>query len=301
MSQPKTVAVLSTGDMGGGIAHVLHESGLDVLTCLEGRSALTALRARESGARALPLDDVVRQADLILSVLVPSESRSLAERVAESMRRTGAKPVFVECNAISPRTVREIETVIAGAGGTFIDAGIIGGPPRPGRSGTRFHCSGPDTFAFEALRDHGLDVRVVGREVGQASGLKMVYAASTKGTTALWTELLTAARALGLGDALLAELRPDANPVARQHIGAVTTMPRRARRWVGEMEEIASTFADLGLTPRILEGAADMFRLVGGTALADQTSREPDPALDEVLDAVGARARERSALDAPAP
>ena len=119
--------------------------------------------------------------------------------------------------------------------------------------------------------------------VGQASGLKMVYAASTKGTTALWTELLVASRALGLQDALMAEFG-SSHPVATRLMRGIPAMPRRARRWVGEMEEIAATFASLGMTPRMLEGAADMYRLVGDTPLADQTSREPDPELQDVLE-----------------
>jgi len=72
-------------------------------------------------------------------------------------------------------------------------------------------------------------------------------------------------------------------------MASIPAMPSRARRWVGEMEEIAATFAALGLTPRILEGAADMYRLVGETTLADQTSREPNPSLTRVLDTLAER------------
>jgi hypothetical protein len=111
----------------------------------------------------------------------------------------------------------------------------------------------------------------------------MVYAASTKGTTALWTELLTAAKALGLRDALAQEL--ESSRIAAQVMRGIPSMPRRARRWVAEMEEIAATFAEVGLTPRILEGAADMYRLIGSTPLGALTSRDQDPGLDEVLDA----------------
>lgn len=55
------------------------------------------------------------------------------------------------------------------------------------------------------------------------------------------------------------------------------------------MEEIAATFQELGLTPRMLEGAADIDRLVGSTPLGDQTSREPDPSLDTILETLAAR------------
>ena len=279
----RTVGILSTGDMGAAIGSVLTHAGLDVATSLAGRGELTNLRATEAGIRdAGSVDALVEQCDLLLSVLVPSEAVAVAEAVAGAMSRTPKRPPLVECNAIAPQTVVRIGTLIGDAGGTLIDAGIIGSPPRPERGGARFYCSGPDTSAFEELAERGLDVRRVGPDVGQASGLKMVYAASTKGTTAVWTELLVAARAMGLLDVLLAEFG-DAR-LARDHMDQVPTMPRRARRWVGEMEEIASTFEHVGLTSKIFEGAADMYRLVGDTPLADQTSRESDPELAAMLD-----------------
>jgi 3-hydroxyisobutyrate dehydrogenase-like beta-hydroxyacid dehydrogenase len=284
----KKVGIMSPGDMGGGIGQALHANGLDVYTCLAGRSQLTRTRAEEGGFRDTPdMDALVSEVDLFLSVLVPSEAVPLAEAVAASMKRTGARPAYAECNAIAPQTVSAIESLITAQGATFIDAGIIGSPPRRDGGGGRFHCSGPDTSAFEALAQYGIDVRVVGPEIGQASGLKMVYAATTKGTTALWTELMTAAQAMGLKDALIAELGGN----VRQANG-ITGMPRRARRWIGEMEEIAATFGALGLTPHIFEGAADIYRLVGETSLADQTSREPDPTLDQVLEALAERLSE---------
>ncbi|MDE2837122.1 MAG: DUF1932 domain-containing protein [Chloroflexota bacterium] len=287
MSGP--VGIISAGDMGAAIGAMLSSGGIDVATNLTGRSDLTTTRAAEAGMRdAGSTDALVAECGVLLSVLPPAEAVSIAEEVADAMARTGARPAYVECNAIAPQTVVRIATLILDTGAPFIDAGIIGSPPGPG-SDTRVYCSGPDTSALESLRECGLDIRRVGPRFGQASGLKMVYAASTKGTTAVWTELLTAAEAMGLTDALLAEFGHAAD--AARHMKAATQMPRRARRWVGEMEEIAATFEHLGLTPRILLGAADMFRLTGETSLADQTSREPDPELREMLRALAEQAQ----------
>ncbi len=283
------VGIISAGDMGAAIGAMLTSGGVDVATDLTGRSDLTRTRAAEAGIRdAGSTEALVEECDLLLSVLPPADAVPIAEEVAGAMARTGARPAFAECNAIAPQTVVRIATLILDTGAPFIDAGIIGSPPSPG-SDTRIYCSGPDTSALEALGECGLDIRRVGPRFGQASGLKMVYAASTKGTTAVWTELLTAAEAMGLTDALLAEFG-DA-PAPARHIKAATQMPRRARRWVGEMEEIAATFEHLGLTPRILLGAADMFRLTGETSLADQTSRDPDPELREMLRVLAERAQ----------
>jgi len=282
------VGIMSAGDMGSGFGSVLHAQGLDVYTCLAGRSGFTRLRATEAGFNDSPnLDHLVGNVDLFLSVLVPSEAVQLAKDVAASMKRTGATPAYADLNAIAPNTVLEIESIVRDAGAGFIDGGIIGGPPRQGYS-PHIAVSGPDISAIEVLRDRALDIRVTGPRIGQASGLKMVYAASTKGTTALWTELLTAARAMGLLDALKEEYG-EKNVVYQAAQRMIPSMPNRARRWVGEMEEIAKTFADLGMTPNILQGAADMYTLVGETPLADLTSRDPNPSIEEVMDALIAR------------
>jgi len=283
----RRVGIMSVGDMGAGFGDVLRQNGIQVYTCLAGRSDLTRLRAKEAGFIDTPdLEALVGQIDLFISVLVPSEATQLALDVAAAMIRTGARPAYADANAIAPQTVQKIEAIIRDAGANFVDAGIIGGPPRSGYS-PHIPCSGPDTAIFEALGKHALNVNVVGDRIGQASGLKMVYAASTKGTTALWTELLTAARILGLEDALRAELGEKGIFADQQR--SITMMPNRARRWVGEMEEIAATFEGVGMTPKILLGAADMYTLVGETPLADLTSRDPKPTLDEVLTALQKR------------
>lgn len=281
--------------MGAAIGNTLAHGGLKIITPLDGRSELSKTRASESSMEDIGnIEALVEQADLVLSVLVPSEATAIAEAVANAMHDTGKTPPFVECNAIAPQTVEAIGVVIAETGAAFIDAGIIGTPPKPGAGRTRFHCSGPDTSVFEALGEHGLDVRRVGSTIGQASGLKMVYAASTKGTYALWTELLTAAHAMDLDDALRAELSMGDTSIGDRMFAGIPDTPRRARRWVGEMKEIALTFEGLGLTPKILEGAAEMFTLESETPLGDLTSRDPLPDLTDMLETLVQQAKRES-------
>ena len=200
---PTTVALLSPGSMGAVVGGVLGRHGAEVITCLEGRSAATAARAREAGIEAVADDAaLVERADLLLSILVPSEAVSTARRVAAALEATGADLVYVDCNAVAPATGREVAEVIAAAGGLAVDAGIIGGPPkRPGI--TRFYASGEHAGRFAVLGDHGLDVRVLGPGIGQASAFKMCYAAQTKGRYAIYLESLVTAAKLGLYDALV--------------------------------------------------------------------------------------------------
>jgi len=281
------VALLSPGDMGHSVGQVLVEHGLRVITCLEGRSERTRGLAGEVGIEDVEsYAEMVRQADLLLSILVPAQAPYAASRVASALRETAGDLAYVDCNAIAPQTVRAIGDEITSAGGQFIDASIVGGPPRGGSS-PRFYASGPNTSPFEALAEYGLNVVVLGDQVGQASAIKMCYAALTKGSSALMIELLTAAQALGVLEALAQEFEQSqsANWARMQHLPGV---PMKSRRWVGEMEEIAKCFSGVGMTPRILTGAADMYRLVGATRLADRTPEDTDPlpSLDEMLSAL---------------
>ena len=272
----KSVGLLSPGDMGHVVGRVLVDRGMPVLTCLEGRSERTRTLAQKAGIQAVPsCAQLVRDADLLLSILVPAEATKVAETVARALQDSGERLVYVDCNAIAPATSRAIGEIIVQAGSTFVDAGIIGPPPTR-QGATRFYTSGPDTTAFEALNQCGLDVRVVGEEIGQASGFKMCYAALTKGFFALATELLVAARRLGMYEGLVEEFQLSQ---ALRYASMEAELPRtppKVGRWIGEMEEIASTFADLGLTPKIHLGAADMYRFVSQTPLAAETPETRD-------------------------
>ncbi len=297
MSAP-TVGILSPGDMGHSVGAVLREHGLRVLTCLAGRSERTRALAAGAGFEDAPsLEDLVRAADVLLCILVPAAALDTARQVAGAIGATDADVLYVDCNAIAPRTVREIGGVIAAAGGRFADAGIIGPPPR--RPGTRIYTSGPGAAEFAALGAYGLDIRPLDGDSGQASGLKMCYAAMTKGVQALGVELLVAARALGLAGALDAELRDGPSDVLAFLARSVPTMPPKAHRWVGEMEEIAICFGDLGLTPGILAGAADLYRFVAATPIGRETpeGRDRDRDLDATVAALATALVERTAVE----
>ena len=112
---------------------------------------------------------------MILSILVPESALDMARLVAEALRNAQQTTIFVDCNAISPGTMKAVAEVITAAGSRCLDAGIIGSPPtRPGV--TRFYASGPGVEDFIELANCGLDIRSLGAEIGLASALKMCYA-----------------------------------------------------------------------------------------------------------------------------
>ncbi|HEX6512143.1 MAG TPA: DUF1932 domain-containing protein, partial [Chloroflexota bacterium] len=268
----QTVALLSPGDMGHSIGNVLRHGGLRVITCLHGRSPRSAELAHEAGIEDAGDDQtLVREADILLSVLPPDRAVGNAERVAAAVRASGAELLFADCNAISPKTARQVADILEPAGIRMVDVGIIGNPPEPGPPKTRLYVSGRYAGDFAELGEHGLDVRVMGHQIGQASGIKMCYASLTKGLTALATELLTAGRLMELEEPLLAELEASQPQLLAWVTRQIPTMPPKAYRWIAEMLEIAATFEDVGLTPRVLQGAADMYSLVCDTPLGKET------------------------------
>ncbi|MBE8989488.1 NAD(P)-dependent oxidoreductase [Nostoc sp. LEGE 12450] len=274
--QIQTVGILSPGDMGQAIASVLNQNGLKTIAALDDRSERTRQLAAAANIQDVgSLTQLVIESDVVLSVLVPSAATEAAKQVAEIIANVGKQILYVDCNAVAPQKVKRIAQLIESSGATFLDASIIGPPPRvPGR--TRIYASGKQTDEFQQLRNYGLDIRVIGDEIGQASGLKMSYAALTKGLTAIGAELLIAAHRLGLDEQLWEEVSSSQPELAAILTRSIPSMTPKAHRWIGEMEEIAETFQELGLTERIFYGAADVYRLVKDTSLGKETPEECD-------------------------
>ncbi len=280
-----TIAVLMPGDMGHAVGKALADAGYDVVTCLSGRSERTRALAEAGGLRDLDsLDAVATEASLVLSILSPASAMGLARDMAAAMERSGARPVYVDCNAISPGTARDIANVIEAVGAPFIDAGIIGTKPGIG-PGPRFYVSGADTAPMQALDGKGFQVLGLGPEPGRASAIKMCYAGLTKGTWTLHTAVLLAAEAQGLTAELRAEFEYSQGQALAQMEARVPRLPADSGRWIGEMEEIAKTFADAGVTPGFHEGAAEIFRLLSQTPFASETGETIDESrtLEETL------------------
>lgn len=276
----ETIGIVSMGDMGHAVGRSLRAGGHRVVTALDGRSARTRALAEHAQVEDVgSLTDLVTQADLVLSIMPPAAASGFAETVAAELRQTGATPVFVDCNAIAPGTAQTIASTIADAGSGFVDCGIIGAPP--GRRGpTRFYISGPDAAVLEPLSQPDLLFRNIGPEIGTASGIKMCYAALTKGTMTLDTLVLLGARQMGLSGPLMAEFA-ESQPAALDRMEkSVPWLAADAERWVGEMKEIAKTFSETGLTESMHLGAASVFELLASSDLASETRETADKTRD---------------------
>ena len=106
------IGIIAQGTMGSGVGRRLRESGAEVRTLLSGRSPASAERARAAGMVAAADERALLEgADFFLSILPPGEAEPLARRLAPTLTVLDRKPVYIDCNAVSP--------------------GSSAGPPRP--------------------------------------------------------------------------------------------------------------------------------------------------------------------------
>jgi 3-hydroxyisobutyrate dehydrogenase-like beta-hydroxyacid dehydrogenase len=277
MAMP-TVAIVSPGEMGAGIACALTRvAGCRVFTVLEGRSRETVERARESGMIACAdLGEMVASCELVLSVVPPAIAAQTAAEIAQAMFSVDGKPDFVDCNAVSPDTLAEIANSFAGLDARFVDAGIIGAPPEQKRP--RLYVSGPRSAPLMALDGIAFDIVPLGPDAGRASAMKIVYASITKGTNALLAAALVTAERNGLLEPLLDELQSSQAQLFRRADANVGRLPADAARWAPEMMEIARTFDAAGMPGDIHRGTAAMMEHLARSEFGSETRRTQDRA-----------------------
>jgi putative dehydrogenase len=256
-----TVAIIAPGNMGAGVGRRLTENKVTVLTSLAGRSAESARRAREAGMTAVE-DRQLMEAEFLLSIVPPGEALALAKRLKPLLGAANKKPIYVECNAVSPQTVNHIAKVIAETGCPFVCAGIIGPPPKPGSTNTKFYASGPAAADFARLNDYGLIVRVLEGPLTAASALKMSYAGITKGFTALGAAMMLAASRGGSAAALKAELTESQPALLAWLTRQTPNMYSKAYRWVAELEEISAFVGDDHAEHEMLSAAARLYERI---------------------------------------
>jgi putative dehydrogenase len=232
------VAIVGAGQMGAGIARRLVEHDVRVLTLLTGRSAATQKRATEAGMTPATVEEIM-EADLLLSILPPASALAFAEQTSFALKSARRKPVFADCNAVSPATVRHIHAIISATGAEFVDASIIGFPPQAGHPDPHIYAAGEPAAKVAVLSEYGLDLRVLNGPVGAASALKMAYAGISKGGIAIVTAMILAADRAGSGDALRQELSESEQPLMKTMSVRVPRSFPKAWRWVAEMQEIA--------------------------------------------------------------
>ncbi|KAG2113844.1 6-phosphogluconate dehydrogenase C-terminal domain-like protein [Suillus discolor] len=267
------LAVVAAGAMGAAVAKRLTSFGCTVYTNLDGRSEDTRKRAQDAGMIDLSVDELVLKSDWILSILPPRDAVSFAEKIQKVAAKHGralpSPQTFVDCNAVNPETVKRIAALFAGTSIRFVDAGIIGGPPKGDQNPT-FYASAEDVKIldeFTALSKYGLKLSPLkgkGVGIGDASALKMSYAVSGTGRRTSSAHASSPATA----DALMRELQMSQPILLDRLVKTVPPMLPKAYRWIGEMEEIADFVG--GSEGDVYRGIAKVYERIEKSIAGDQ-------------------------------
>ncbi|MFC7596862.1 DUF1932 domain-containing protein [Terrabacter sp. GCM10028922] len=262
----RTIGIVSPGAMGSALGRAWSAAGARVVATVEGRSQRTVSLA--AGLELLPhLDAVVSASDLVVSICPPAAADDVLDAVLAAARATGARPLLLEANAVSPDHVTALAARAADAGLDLVDGSVSGGPPTP-HGDTMLYLSGPRADEVAQRPALGLRRRVVGDRPGPASGVKMCTASIYKGTTAVWAQALQTADALGVLRHVLDDLSeefPEQVAGAGRRIAAATA---KSARFVDEMESIARTQGAVGASAELFEGMAAVYRRLSATPLA---------------------------------
>ena len=242
------VGLLHPGEMGAAVGAALRGAGHDVLWASAGRSAATAARARDAGFEDAGTSEALLDCDVVVSLCPPHA----AAETAEPFSAFGG--IYVDANAISPATAQ----AIAGTVDRYVDGGVVGPPPWDAGT-TRLYLSGEEAQAVGALFT-GSPLEAVVLPSGSASALKMAYAAWSKGTAALLLAIESVARTEGVEEALRAEWAQSLPNVPERLESARRSAEKKGWRWIGEMEEIADTFAAAGQPEGFHRAAAEVYR-----------------------------------------
>ena len=234
------VGLLHPGEMGASVGRVLQEEGHDVVWASEGRGEATRERA-QSFRDAGTVGALAQQVELILSICPPHAARDVARSVE------GFDGIYVDANAISPMRAAEVAEVHS----CFVDGGIVGGPPD--EPGTTIYLSGEEAATVAGLFSGS---RLEPRVVDDASAVKMAYAAWSKGTAAMLLAIRDVARHFGVED----EWRLATPELGERLASAERSAAAKGWRWIGEMEEIADTFAAAGRPDGFHRAAAEVYR-----------------------------------------
>lgn len=275
---PQRIGILHPGAMGVSIAAAAVANGHEVYWASHGRSAQSKERAQQQHLRdAGSIKALCATCQIILSICPPHA----AEDVAEEVVGYGFRGLYVDANAIAPQRALRIGQLLDQAGAELVDGGIIGGPAW-GPDKTHLHLSGTRAATIATLlATQTLSTHVVSERLGDASSLKMCFAAYTKGSIALLCAIVATAENLGVREALFAQWQSGRDDLSSRAIEQMCGATSKAWRFTGEMREIASTFAEAGQPSGFHEAAAQIYQRI-----AHFKDTEADIPFDRVLAAL---------------
>lgn len=248
------VGFIGFGEAGFEIARGLHSAGVarmclcNLRTQDPDRAALIRNRAREAGGKILgSAREVVEQSDTILSVVTPEASVTVAKEVAAHLK---AGQIYIDLTSSFPDEMKMIATLVEPSGAGFVDGAMMGSLPIYGHK-VLIYAAGPHAGeAARILNKHGMNLKIVGEEPGQASAIKLILSIATKGFGALLVEMLLASHHYHVEEPVLLALNQffakGLDAVVDRFVGSDAV---HAGRRIKEMESSVRLLEKIGTDP----------------------------------------------------
>lgn len=267
------VGLVGYGEVGRILAEDLRARGVGRIGAYDIKlgTAAQAPLLEHAGAHGVDLAvshaALAAQSDLLICAVTASEAVPAARACAGGLPR-GAW--FLDFNSASPLAKRAAAELIESAGARYVEGAVMTSVP-PYRIRVPLLLSGAHAAALAPLlAGLGFSAQLASGQLGIASATKMCRSVMIKGLEAMLIESLTAARAYGVEDAVLASLKETFPGIEweRQAAYFFQRVIRHGRRRAEEMHEAARTVEEAGLTPWSAAGTAERQAWMAG--LADQ-------------------------------
>src|SRR3954470_6706311 len=291
------LGLVGYGEIGSTLGEGLRKAGLQQVACydkyaFDGPYAdLIQSRAKAAGVTLVRSNqELADKAELIFSVTPGSASLESADAFAPVL---DSRHTFLDFASATPKVKYGVAERLGTTGAGLGDGSIMGTP----KNGYSLHTlsSGPaGQRVVDLLVPWGMSIEYVGEKLGTASGTKILRSVLMKGIEVLTDDMLLAARAYGLDEAVLASAsktltRPWMDTVESLTPSGVIHAKRRAE----EVEMSAEAVADAGIEPLMARAIAARLRWKEGLGLKDHFKGVVPANYKEALDAIEMKIAEK--------
>jgi len=200
--------------------------------------------------------DLCERATLIMSAVTASNTLAVAEEAARHLR---PGTVFLDLNSASPGTKQQAARALDGAGGRYVEAGVMTSVPPYGIAVPMLLGGSHAETLAQTLTDWGMNARAVAPEIGVASAIKMCRSIMIKGMEALVIESYSTARRYGVESHVLPTFEETFPQIDWERTGAYffSRVAQHGKRRAEEMRESARTVQEAGFPPLMAAAIAE--------------------------------------------
>ncbi len=288
------IAFIGFGEAGGILTRGLKDVGATITAAYDIliHDEVHALALREKAetigiALADSTEEAVAGADVVFSAVVTNETLVAAENAAPHLK---PGQFYLDINSTSPPKKRKAAAVVEASGAHYVEAAVMDLFPPKGIATPMLLAGAKAQELADLLTEFGMDHRVVGAKIGDASSLKMVRSVFMKGFTAILIESLYAAKQLEAEDIVIESLQGTFPQINWQELCDyyAPRLVNHAKRQGVEMFSVAETLEELGVEPITTLASAARLGWLGDMDLKNELDAPPET-ISELLEILKSR------------